>query len=295
MLKIKERPRFSELTTLRIGGNANAIIEIYDEFNESDLNKLVIENGNNVFVLGAGSNILASDEDLNLVLLKPKFTQRIDVLKKTESKTYIGVSGNVRLGKLIGKCASLGLSGLEGLCGIPGTVGGAIAMNAGSFDSETCAQLESIKIYSPATGIVTIESSSFNYAYRSFSIEKINSWFFVIYAIFSLTNSETKVIKEKMFLNFFKKKSTQPVSSWSAGCLFKNPADNDPAGKLLEMCGFKGKSKGGMGFSSLHANFLINEGNGNANAAFELIEEAREEVNKRFGCMLTPEVKILCP
>ncbi len=295
MFEIKYEPKFSELTTLRIGGKAIAEIRIKDNFDEAELKALIQKLGGNVFVLGAGSNLLASDRDLNLLLLKPDFESQIDVLNHNDTQALVKVSSNVRLARLIGRCANLGLSGLEGLCGIPGTVGGAIAMNAGSYGSETCPNLHSITIYSPQTGIATIQASDMNYGYRKFLISKINSWFFVINATFILTYSATKVIKEKMFLNFFKKKSTQPVNAWSAGCLFKNPTPDQPAGKLLEMCGFKGKSKGGMIFSPLHANFLINQGHGNANAAFDLIEEAKVEVNKRLGISLTEEVKILCP
>ncbi len=295
MLQIIDKPRLSERTTMHLGGHAIAEIRIKDNFDEQELSSSVKNLADNVLILGAGSNILASDEDLNIVLLKPYFTPKIEISKVTEKQTFIRVSGNVKLGRLVGKCASLGLSGLEGLCGIPGTVGGAIAMNAGSFGSETCKHLHSVEIYSPQTGIVTINSSEIKYAYRTFCIDKINSWFFVIYATFVLTNSSTSVIKEEMFLNFFKKKSTQPVNAWSAGCLFKNPSADHPAGKLLDQCGFKGKGKGGMIFSPKHANFLINEGNGSASAAFDLMAEAKEAVLKRFGFTLTPEVKILCP
>ncbi len=295
MLKIIHEPSLSKLTTMRIGGKAIAEICIMDGFDEHKLSYTIKELGGDVFVLGAGSNILASDNDLNVLLLRPKFSPRIEVLDSNEKQTLVFVTASTRLAKFIGKCASLGLSGLEGLCGIPGTVGGAIAMNAGSFGTETCAHLHSIQIYSPQTGITTINADELNYTYRKLCLEKINSWFFIISASFILTNSETTVIKEKMFLNFVKKKSTQPVNAWSAGCLFKNPTPENPAGKLLDLCGFKGKTKGGMIFSPLHANFLINQGQGNANAAFDLMEEAKEAVYKSFDIRLAPEVKILWP
>ncbi len=295
MLQIVQEPRLSERTTLRLGGKAIAEINIMDDFNEDELTNELKKFGGDAFVLGAGSNLLASDEDLPLVLLRTKFNQQIEIIEQDSVKSLVRVGSNVRLPRLIGRCASLGLQGLEGLCGIPGSVGGAIAMNAGSYGSQICEHLHSLLIYSPQTGIAHIEAKDIHYAYRSFSIRKINTWYFVISATFLLTHAKINVIKEKMFLNFFKKKSTQPVKAWSAGCLFKNPTPEKSAGMLLEKCGFKGKSKGGMQFSSMHANFLINEGNGSANAAFDLIEEARQAVQDRFGLMLTPEVKIICP
>ena len=96
--------------------------------------------------------------------------------------------------------------------------------------------------------------------------------------------------------NFFKKKSKQPVTAWSAGCVFKNPTPEMSAGRLLDEAGFKGRQLGGMAFSTLHANFLINEGKGSATAALALLQEARQAVRQRFGIELEPEVRIVpCP
>ncbi len=291
-------PKLSERTTLRLGGKAIAEIVLTEEFNEIALTKKIAELGGDVFVLGAGSNLLVSDEDVGLTLLKPLCKKSPHIIKEENGKVWITVGSGVRLPRFLGACAKFGLSGIEGLCGIPGTVGGAIAMNAGSFGHETCTNIESLKIYSPHTGIIQIKSGDFSYAYRKFSIaslQNLSSWFFIIEATFVLTQSDMNGIKKRMTLDFFEKKSKQPVHAWSAGCIFKNPAPDKAAGMLLEQCGFKGKSLGGMRFSSLHANFLINEGNGSASAAFELIKEAQEKVKERFSVELETEVKILCP
>ena len=118
----------------------------------------------------------------------------------------------------------------------------------------------------------------------------------VVEATFGLTGAARDGISNRMRHNFFEKKSKQPVTAWSAGCVFKNPAPNMPAGKLLELAGYKGKKLGGMAFSTLHANFLINEGRGSADAALTLLHEAREAVRQRFGLALEPEVRIVpCP
>ncbi len=295
MLEVINEPKLSERTTLRLGGKAIAEVRISDNFDVSELEETLKQLGGKIFVLGSGSNLLCSDERIPYTFIRPHFSHKIDVIKKNSTQSLVTVGSNVRLPRLIGNCAKLGLQGLEGLCGIPGSVGGAIAMNAGSFGMETCDTLQSLKIYSPQTGIAHIDAKDINYSYRRFEIDKINTWFFVLNATFMLTHAKNNVIKEKMVLNFFKKKSTQPIKQWSAGCLFKNPSTEQPAGKLLEQCGFKGKSKGGMKFSSLHANFLINEGKGSASAAFDLLNESREAVEKEFGLVLTPEVKILCP
>jgi UDP-N-acetylmuramate dehydrogenase len=96
-----------------------------------------------------------------------------------------------------------------------------------------------------------------------------------------------------MRINFLKKKSTQPVLAWSAGCAFKDPSPDLSAGKLLDEAGFRGKRLGGMAFSPMHANFLVNEGKGSASAAFELLAQAREAVQRRSGISLHLEIKVL--
>ncbi len=297
-MQIISQPKFSERTTLRLGGKAIAEVRLTEKVDEDALTKTLQDLGGTVFVLGGGSNLLVSDEDLNLTLVRPLFSDEPKIVKTVGDKVWITVGSGMRLPRFLGRCAKLGLSGLEGLCGIPGTVGGAIAMNAGSFGTETCAHLDSLIIFSPRTGIVRIDTEGFSYGYRKFFIPElasIDTWFFIIEATFVLTQTSMNGIKKVMSLDFLMKKSRQPVSAWSAGCIFKNPAPEKSAGMLLDQCGFKGKGKGGMRFSSLHANFLINEGKGCSEAAFELIQEAQDTVKERYGIDLELEVKSLCP
>ena len=117
--------------------------------------------------------------------------------------------------------------------------------------------------------------------------------FLVLEAIFDLTKTDRDGISKLMHRNICEKKSKQPVTAWSAGCVFKNPAPDKPAGILLDRAGFRGRRLGGMAFSTMHANFLINEGNGSASAAFELIESARQGVLEQFGITLETEVRIV--
>ncbi len=297
-MQIIYEPKLSERTTLRLGGKAIAEVRLSEIDDIDALPQTLQKLGGSIFVLGGGSNLLVCDADLPIVFLKTNFKDAPQIIYKDDKQARVTVGAGVRLPRFLGMCAKHGLSGLEGLCGIPGTVGGAIAMNAGSFGDETCPHLESVTIYSPETGIIDIASQDFSYGYRRFSFQNtvgVKSWFLIIKATFILTQWTMDGIKERMFHDFFKKKSTQPIKAWSAGCVFKNPAPDKPAGMLLEQCGFKGKSEGGMAFSSLHANFLINEGKGSSAAAFSLIEAAKQCVEKQMGLRLETEVKILCP
>lgn len=293
MLSIVPVPCLAERTTLRLGGTALAEVTLTEEADLPRLEETCARLGGTPYVLGAGSNILARDGELPLVLVRPRFLEQPVIVGEENDVVLVRVGGGVRLPRLLGQCAARGLSGLEGLCGIPGTVGGAVAMNAGSFDCVTGERLHSLRVYSPLLGVKDISKAHFSYKYRRFSITGINSWFLVLQATFGLTHSLRSGITGSMRRNFFKKKSIQPISAWSAGCVFKNPSAENPAGKLLDAAGFKGKRLGGMAFSELHANFLINEGTGSVAAALELMEQAREAVRRRFNIILEPEVRIV--
>ena len=296
MLRVTPSPLLSERTTLRLGGPALAEVSVEEAVDCFRLTAALRDIGGTPMVLGAGSNVLAADAPLPLVLIRPRFTNAPCIQENDDRRVLVRVGAGIRLPRLLGQCASWGLSGLEGLCGIPGTVGGAVAMNAGSYGCEVGPLLHSIRIYSPATGVVDINADYLRFGYRSMEITGLSEWFLVVQAIFALTPASRNGITESMRHNFLKKKSTQPVTAWSAGCVFKNPSPDQPAGKLLEMAGFKGKKLGGMVFSPVHANFLVNEGKGSATAALELMAEARDAVRERFGVTLTPEVRVLtCP
>lgn len=292
MLEIIDSPLLAERTTLRLGGQAIAEVRVCEAVDALKVGAACEKLGGTPLVLGAGSNILADDGALPLVLVRPQFTSTLS-LHEVDGVPLVRAGGGVRLPRLLARCAHWGLSGLEGLCGIPGTVGGAVAMNAGSYGCETGGRLHSMRVYSPATGVVDVDASFINFDYRSMSIVGLTTWFFVLHATFALTHSSMNGITKAMRHNFLKKKSTQPVSAWSAGCVFKNPSPQQPAGKLLEQAGFKGKKLGGMAFSPLHANFLINEGKGSAAAAFDLIAHAQEAVRDHYGVQLEREVKVL--
>lgn len=293
MLKLISNPKLSECTSLRLGGSAIAEIQVSEEADVFEISKYSAEYGGEFFILGAGSNILADEGNLPYVLVRTFFKAEPVVECEKNDRVYVKVESGVRLHQLLNRCIKWGLSGIEGLCGIPGTVGGAVAMNAGSFGCEIGNCIHSIRIFSPTLGIVDIPAEKLFFTYRKLSIVGINSWYLIIHVIFDLTHASRNGIKGEISHNFFKKKSTQPLKSWSAGCIFKNPSPEQSAGMLLEHTGFKGKKLGGMAFSALHSNFLINEGNGSPSAAFDLIAQAEQAVFTKFGINLQMEVKVL--
>lgn len=287
-----DRPSLKERTTLRLGGKAITEILLEGMDDLDDLPQKLKQLGGSPLVLGRGSNILAEDGDLGLVIIKVAFGAKIQLLGEENDKVLVKASADTPLPKLLKYCMKNGLSGLEGLAGIPGSVGGAVAMNAGSFGTETCRHLHTVEIYSEGT-IKCCKSEQIEAGYRQMRILGAAPGAPILNAIFALTKRPNSVISRDMDINFFKKRSSQPLDSWSAGSAFKNPGANLFAGRLLEEAGFRGRRMGGMAFSSKHANFLINEGNGSAGAALELLGEARDNVKRIFGVELEPEIRII--
>ncbi|MBG3876636.1 UDP-N-acetylmuramate dehydrogenase, partial [Desulfovibrio oxamicus] len=202
-----------------------------------------------------------------------------------------------RLPRLVSRLSAWGLRGMEGLAGIPGGVGGAVAMNAGSYGCECGAVLHAVSVFSPALGHVTLGRDRFRYGYRHFGVldeagTPLDGWYLVTAATFALSRCDSAMVHAAMRGNYLKKKATQPVLSHSAGCVFRNPSSVNPAGKLLDAAGMKGYRIGDMAFSMMHANFMVNEGNGTAKDAFSLLQCARVAVSERFGVELELEVKV---
>ncbi|MFV0423355.1 UDP-N-acetylmuramate dehydrogenase [Oleidesulfovibrio sp.] len=291
---ILQGPVLRERTTLRLGGKAIAEVRLDDMHSFDALPEIVARLGGEPAVMGRGSNILAKDEDLPLVIVNPALKVEPEVVWKSQDGQLVLVraEAGVKLPVLLAKLAAWGLSGLEGLAGVPGTVGGAVAMNAGSYGCDIQSVLHSVEVFSQSTGMRTYDSGQCRCEYRHFSIPALQDWFVVAAVTLQLKVGNTDAIRSVMQHNIARKKATQPVTAHSAGCVFRNPEPGVSAGKLLDDAGFKGRELGGMSFSSLHANFLINHANGNSFDAIELIKAAQQAVFEKSGYHLQLEVKM---
>lgn len=294
-MEIISDPELSRLTTLRLGGRAVAMVRPACVAELEELPAILDRVGGRPTVLGRGSNVLAQDGVLPLTLVRPPepgVPQRIG--EGPAGTITVRVDAGLPLPRLLVWCREQGLSGLENLSGIPGEVGGAVAMNAGSYGGEIAAALLAISVFSPQTGIRVLKRNEVTPRYRELAIPTTaeEPWWLVTEVVFSLRPAAPETIAASMASILKRKCATQPVWARSAGCVFKNP-EGASAGKLLDEAGFRGKKRGGMSFSSLHANFLINDGNGTASDALNLIAEARERVANCFGVALKLEVKVL--
>ena len=286
-LDVRQRPLLKELTTLGLGGAALAEAVVRAESDLDELGRFMAGSGGRPFVLGGGSNLLAEDHDLELVLLAVR-----NAGTPERSGQTVRCGAGTRMPSLLKFCEEAGLSGLEPLAGIPGTVGGAVAMNAGSYGAEIKDLLTRIRLWTPQRGLFWVEAKDCSFGYRHFSAPEGTGRPLVWEAEFALAPAEPGAVRAKARETLDKKKATQPIAARSAGCVFKNPPGQS-AGKLLDEAGFKGKRLGNMGFSELHANFLVNLGGGRSAEALELLETARNAVFERFGTRLELEVIVL--
>ncbi len=320
MLEIVHNPRLAERTSLRLGGTALAEVRMAHQDDLDALPECLARLGGEPVVLGYGTNILAHDGVLPLVIVSPSFgddgQQGPEILGDVTLKdvtpnavsvgdaphTIVTVPASMSLPRLLARLAIWGLSGLEGLAGVPSSVGGAVAMNAGSYGCEMGPSLYSVTIYTPRLGLVTLKHGEFSFAYRHFAPHCINDgeWFMVVRVELALQRRDSASIKARMRECHAKKRTTQPIWAHSAGCVFRNPVNelgqSVSAGKLLDDAGMKGVSIGHMAMSDMHANFLINTAQGyeaSSADAFALLDMAKERVFDKFGIMLQCEVRIL--
>ncbi len=299
MIRIDVAPRLADMTTLRLGGACVARIR----FAATDvplLAETVTRLGGRVTPLGGGTNVLAAGGERERLLLCPVSESEPRVVcSDSLGRTLVRVDAGMRLSRLLAWCSRKGLSGLEGLAGVPGCVGGAVAGNAGACGSEIGMFLHRVELFSSRLGMLDLSASDIRTGYRFFSIPLLEQkdrgnhpdWHVIVRVTLVLESDSPVSIKVRMREHVARKIRTQPVRMHTAGCVFKNP-ESDSAGRLLDRAGFRGRRIGGMAFSSLHANFLVNDGSGNSDQALELIALARQAILRQFGVDLQPEVRI---
>lgn len=291
-LALIHNPLLRERTTLRLGGPALAEALVRSEADLDQLATALPGLGGRPFAIGKGSNLLAADGGHALVLVRPDNAMEPQPIRQADGAVLLRVPAGFGLPRLLGFCQSMGLTGLEPLTGIPGAVGGAVAMNAGSFGLETAGLLARVRLWTPGLGLVWLEASDLAFGYRRFDPGLGERFFLVWEAEFVLAPDSPAAVRQRMESVYAKKKASQPVTARSAGCVFKNPK-GETAGRLLDQAGMRGKTLGGMAFSAKHANFLVNNGCGTASQALELLALGRAAVKERFGVELETEVVVL--
>ncbi|MCX7913062.1 MAG: UDP-N-acetylmuramate dehydrogenase [Thermodesulfovibrionales bacterium] len=271
-------------TSLKIGGRADVVVFPKEE-ELPDLISFLNINGLPYVIIGGGTNLLILDGGIEGVVI---FTERMDKIMNIDGGR-LTVQGGCSLQRVISLCAELGLSGMEGLAGIPGSIGGAIVGNSGSFGYEIKDNLEYINVISTDSTMRKIFKSELGFKYRG---SNISSDCIITSATFTLEVNEPAEVRKvtKQFLN--EKRIKQPLNQPSAGCVFKN-FDGLSAGKLIDEAGCKGLRVGGIQVSNLHANYFINTGKGSAEEFLRLMDIVNRAVKEKFNIVLEPEIKII--
>jgi UDP-N-acetylmuramate dehydrogenase len=282
-----ERGRsFAELTSLRVGGAIDCVLSPETEAQAAALVHEMDEAGIGWRALGSGSNILADDGDHHYVVLSLK-----------ELKGELGFAGErvsvpagYSLPRLCIDVGRQGLSGIEGLGGIPGTVGGALWMNAGAYGHEIGTVTEAVRVARDGK-VVEVPGSEVQWNYRHTSFREGE---LLLGATLRLTPDDPEKIRGRMEDAKSRRMATQPHGSRSAGCFFKNPPESAVGtGKIIDEMGMKGSRRGSAQVSPVHANFIVTEGEGaRAEDALALAEEVRERVRREHGIELEYEVEL---
>ena len=273
-------------TTYGIGGPAEMFVLPSNKEDLIRVFEISREANQEVNVIGSGSNLLVSDNGIKGVVICIK-----DCLKNLEvNNNKIYAECGVMLGKLVRESIKNNLKGLENLVGVPGTLGGALIMNAGAWGGEVSNCLKSVELLDPDNQLVTLLKSEIDFGYRSSSFQNGS---ILLSAIFDLTLSDENLIKDQSKIAQSGRKDTQPLNYRSAGSVFKNPSKDNPAGMLIDKAGLKGLTIGQAQISEKHANFFVNVGDAKAEEMLALIKKAKSTVKDKFDIEMNLEVKLM--
>lgn len=272
-------------TTFRIGGPADLFVTCDTLADLSMALGACSEAGLEWTVAGKGSNLLVADEGYRgaVIVLGREFKAH------SVEGAEIKAGAACILAYLVRDAFSRGLGGMEFAVGIPGTVGGALAMNAGTRGAWMQSVVESVTIYAPGSGLDRVRGSEIDWAYRSSGLPERGV---IVETVLQLEHADKMRIRVEMERSLDRRKASQPLGVPSAGSVFRNP-EGDSAGRLIEAAGLKGTRLGGARISEVHANFIVNEGGATAADVVGLIRKIQMTVRDTYAIELTPEIRLL--
>ena len=288
-MTITRKPNLSKFTSMGVGGRPR---DLHEPESSGELCELLAVL-DDPFILGGGCNTIFPDGNFSRPVIR---TTRLGKLHVEEDGRVYAEAG-VRIDRIIRQTVTAGLRGLEQLAGIPGTVGGGTAMNAGNgLDACFSNYIKKLHVISPEEGSVeTIDSKEVPWRYRNWGMNDTDaggsgSW--VVVAVeMELQPGDVSELRAEMKRYLRRKADNQPLNESSSGCMFKNPGAGPSAGKLIEGCGLKGLREGGAAVSGLHANFIVNgERQASSEDVKRLMDRVIEQVYEQTGCQLEPEV-----
>lgn len=277
-----------KLVAARVGGKVGALCHVKDMDELKGLVAFLSDQDIPYLAIGKGSNILVKDDGFRGVgiVLQGRLSE---IQRLEDDKDTIRAGAGLALPKLLDYCRLKGLGGLEFLAGIPGTVGGAVAMNAGAFWREIGGLIREVQVVMPDGKTKVMSAAELKFSYRSSSLPRDAV---IAMATMGLQADDPERVASRISENMRRRKETQPLEYPSCGSVFKNPS-GDFAGRLIEEAGLKGKRVGGAEVSAKHGNFIVNIGGAMAGDFICLMEMVQRTVKERTGIELEPEIRII--
>ncbi|MGI6325339.1 MAG: UDP-N-acetylmuramate dehydrogenase [Bacilli bacterium] len=280
--KVIENILMKDYTTYKVGGKVRVMVYPRNEEKLIELMKIIKKYNLKYKVIGNGSNVIFSDKDYDGIIIKLDNFDYFDIID-----TVVTVGAGYNLMKLAINVSRRGLSGLEFATGIPGTVGGAVYMNAGAYKSDMGYIVSRVKVLTPDLEIKYLYNRDLDFHYRSSFFQK-NPGYICLEATIVLREGNRDEIMDIIADRKQRRLLSQPLEYPSAGSVFRNP-ENDFAGHLIEECGLKGLKIGGAMVSAKHANFIINVGGATADDVRQLIEMVKDIVKEKYNVELKVE------
>ena len=274
-------------TTFGIGGPADCMVFPETREELSKLLKYAYQKKISAIFIGSGSNILVWDKGFDGIVISLKKSFKNLTIKRN---SQIIVEAGVMLGTMVKQAMAAEIGGLESLIGVPGTVGGALIMNAGAFGSEISKYFEEAKTMTIEGDTKSYKKDEIEFSYRHSTFPKNE---ILLEATFQCKRGKPAEILKDRKVASDGRKSNQPLKFRSAGSIFKNPSDSLAAGYLIDKTGLKGTERGGAAISEKHANFIVNMGDATAADVLYLIKLAKKYVAEKFHINLELEVKLI--
>jgi UDP-N-acetylmuramate dehydrogenase len=275
-------------TTFRVGGKADVLCHIETRDQLQAVMTFLREERIVHLVLGRGSNLLVKDGGFEGVVIVLKGSLA-NIEERLLGDQILVAGGGLGIAELLHYCQTEGLGGLEFLAGIPGTVGGAVAMNAGAWGKDMGGRVEHVELVMPAGDVVTMKRGELYFSYRQSSI---SHGAVIVRVGLALEQDRPEVVEAKVAFYLKERKEKQPLEYPSAGSIFKNPS-HEYAGRLIERAGLKGKKIGGAMISLKHANWIVNTGEAKTEDILALMQLAQQKVKEQTGINLEPEIRVV--
>lgn len=284
---VTEQEKLARHTSYRIGGKADLFVTCHSYHSLRRTIEVLAREQVPWVIIGKGSNLLVADDGYRgaVVTLGTEFSRFV----VGEDGSTITVGAGAMLARLVNEALSRGLSGLEFAVGIPGTVGGAVSMNAGSRTDWIGSLIEDVVTYKPGEGIRHYAHDDIVWGYRTCGLPRDE---IVLEVTLSLVPASKDEIRARMERSLTRRRRTQPMGVPSCGSVFRNPPDRS-VGAMIEECGLKGFSQGGAEVSEIHANFIVNKGAATAADVVAVIQHVHGKIKETYGVELQPEVKFL--